>query len=364
MKFVFASYISTDTYTDPAAWLERIKAYGGVLEAVAVNHEVISIEQINYEGDYIKHGVTYQFRKFKKHTYFSLKLNLYIKQLKPDVVFIQSLHFPLQVMLLRLVVRRKTKIIIQNHAEKPFTGIKKTLVRLSEKSVNAYLFASLQMGLEWISKGNLTSPQKIHEVMELSSYFHPIPTEIARAKTVVTEDNAFLWVGRLDQNKDPLTVINAFLKFAAITPSACLYMLYHTEELLPEIKRLLTHEPNATTIKLIGEVSNDELLYWYNSVDFIISGSHYEGSGTAVCEAMSCGCIPIVTDIFSFRMMTDNGNIGILYGAGNEVELLDALQQTVQLNISFEKEKALAYFKSTLSFEAIAGRIGEIATSC
>lgn len=364
MKFVFASYISSDTYNDPTAWLERIKAYTGVLEAVAVNHEVISIEQINYKGDQIKNGVTYQFRKFDIRSYFPLKLNLYIRQQKPDVVFIHSLHFPLQVMLLRLVLGRKPKIIIQNHAEKPFTGIKKRLVRLAERYVNAYLFASRAMGLEWITKGNLTSSKKIHEVMELSSFFYPIPKETARAKTGITATNAFLWVGRLDQNKDPLTVIKAFLKFASVTPSACLYMLYHTEELLAEIHQLLKDEPNAAAIKLIGKVPNEELIYWHNSVDFIVAGSHYEGSGTAVCEAMSCGCIPIVTNIFSFGMMTDNGNIGMLYQPGNEVELLAALQQTQTLNISAEKEKSLAYFRSTLSFEAIAGRIGAIAASC
>ncbi|MES2376526.1 MAG: glycosyltransferase [Bacteroidota bacterium] len=364
MKFVFASYISSDNYNDPAAWLERIKAYTGVLEAVAVNHEVVSVEQINYEGEALKNKVNYQFRKFKKRSYFPLKLNLYISQQKPDVIFIHSLHFPLQVMLLRLILGLKPKIIIQNHAEKPFTGIKKKLVRLSEGSVNAYLFTSLEMGLNWITKGNLTSPKKIHEVMELSSFFYPISKETARAKTGITEANAFLWVGRLDQNKDPLTVIKAFLKFADVTSSACLYMLYHTEELLPQIQQLLSNEPNAAAIKLIGKVPNEELLYWHNSVDFIVSGSHYEGSGTAVCEAMSCGCIPIVTDIFSFRMMTDNGKIGMLYEAGNGVELLAALQQTATLYISAEKEKALAYFKSTLSFGAIGGRIGAIAASC
>ncbi len=364
MKFVFASYISSNTYNDPAAWLERIRAYTGVLEAVAVNHEVISIEQINYEGDEVKNGVNYRFRMFNKHRYFPLKLNLFISRQKPNVVFIHSLHFPLQVMLLRLMLGRKPKIIIQNHAEKPFTGIKKQLVRLAENSVNAYLFASRAMGLDWIAKGNLTSPNKIHEVMELSSFFYPIPKATARAKTGITETNAFLWVGRLDQNKDPITVIKAFLKFATVTPSACLYMLYHTEELLPEIQQLLNNEPNAAAIKLIGKVPNDELLYWHNSVDFIVAGSRYEGSGTAVCEAMSCGCIPIVTDIFSFRMMTDNGNIGLLFEAGNEVELLAALQQINSLNISAEKEKALTYFNSTLSFESIAGRIGAITASC
>jgi glycosyltransferase involved in cell wall biosynthesis len=365
MKFVFTSYITINSYNDPVAWLERIKAYTGILDTLALSNEVISIEQINYKGDVVKNGVQYRFKQFNRwYRYFPFEQNRYISKLNPDIVFIQSLHFPLQVILLRLALGRKPKIIIQNHAEKPFGGIKKYLLRLSERYVNAYLFASKAMGLDWIANGNLTSPQKIHEVMELSSYFSPIAKNKAKAKTGITTENVFLWVGRLDENKDPLTVIKAFLEFAAVNAGACLYMIYHTEELLPSIKELLNVSSNAGAIKLIGKIPNEDMLYWYNSADFVISGSHYEGSGTAVCEAMSCGCIPVVTDIPSFRMMTDNGNVGMLYEAGNEAKLLRALIRTTTLNKPVEGEKALSYFRSNLSFEAIALQIQEIAASC
>lgn len=365
MKFVFASYIVTSEFNHPEKWINRIRAYTGVLEALAINHKVISIEQIDYEGKYVNNGVHYQFMRLSKPgLYFPLQLHQYIKQLNPDVVFIQGLHFPLQVIQLRLLLGKKVKIIVQNHAEKPFYGIKKTLQRWASKYVNAYLFASHAMGLDWVKKGNIISPQKIHEVMELSSVFHPIDKEHARAKTGVSVQPVFLWVGRLNANKDPLNVIKAFLKFTATNPGACLYMIYHTDELLNEINHLLAHEADAEAIILIGRVPNDDLLYWYNSVDFIISGSHYEGSGTAICEAMSCGCIPVVTDIFSFRMITDNGKCGMLYEAGNEQALVAALMQTRQLDLQKQRNRSLAYFKSNLSFEAIAMRIQEIAASC
>ncbi|MDP9047553.1 MAG: glycosyltransferase, partial [Bacteroidota bacterium] len=95
----------------------------------------------------------------------------------------------------------------------------------------------------------------------------------------------------------------------------------------------------------------------------ILSGSHYEGSGTAVCEAMSCGCIPIVTDIPSFRAITDNGNCGILYEPGNQQELLSALFQTQTINKSAKRTNTLAYFEQKLSFEAIASQIHNIAAT-
>jgi glycosyltransferase involved in cell wall biosynthesis len=111
---------------------------------------------------------------------------------------------------------------------------------------------------------------------------------------------------------------------------------------------------------LIGKVAHDELQYWFNSADIIISGSHYEGSGTAICEAMSCGCMPLVTDIFSFRMITDNGKCGLLYKAGDEDGLLAALMQTQQMDIHGKQQLSLEYFRTNLSFEAIAGKIREI----
>jgi len=78
---------------------------------------------------------------------------------------------------------------------------------------------------------------------------------------------------------------------------------------------------------------------------------------------MSCGCMPLVTDILSFRMITDNGRCGLLYEAGNEAALLSALIQTQQMDIAAKQKIALAYFRSNLSFEAIARKMEEVAGS-
>ncbi len=309
-------------------------------------------------------GVHFKFVNYHDHKLrFPLKLHRLIKRLQPDVVVVHGLHNPWQVLQLRLHLDKNTKIIAQNHAEKPFNGLKKQLQKIADNYIDAYLFASKGMGLDWVNKGNLASPEKIHEVMEVSSAFYPINKTEAKAKTNAQGDVIFLWVGRLDENKDPLTVVKAFLKFAATNATARLYMIYHTEELLQNIKELLTDKANEQAITLIGKVPNDDMLYWYNSADFIISGSHYEGSGTAVCEAMSCGCIPIVTDIFSFRMITDDGQIGRLYPAGDEASLLKVLNQTKQIDTKLERDKALAYFESNLSFKAIAQKIMAVASS-
>ena len=364
MRFVFASYVYTPAFNSPVAWIDRIKAYTGILEALAKNNQVISIEQIDYEGKYQKDGVEYLFKRFSKtELKFPFRLHRFIKRQKPGVVVIQSLHFPLQVIQLRLLLGRKVKIIVQNHAEKPFTGLKKYAQRLADKYIDAYLFASYKMGAEWVERGNIASVKKIHEVMEVSSVFKPMDKAIARQKTNAQGSLVYLWVGRLNANKDPLTIVKAFLKYAAINPAAHLYMIYHTDELLTFIQQIIDISPQKNAITLVGKVPHSELQYWFNSADIIVSGSYYEGSGTAVCEAMSCACMPVVTDIFSFRMITDNGRCGLLFEPGNEAELLSALNQCDEIDIIEKQETALEYFESDLSFEAIAEKIEEIAHS-
>jgi glycosyltransferase involved in cell wall biosynthesis len=365
MRLVFVSYNYSPDIHSSQEWLDRVKIYVGSLECLSKKHTVMRVEQINYTGNFLHNGVQYYCVDYgKKKNYFPGKLNRFVKSLQPDVVIVSGLHFPLQVIQLRFRLGKKAKIIAQNHAEKPFNGIKQYLQRLADKCIDAYFFASGATGAEWVGKGNLASEKKIHEIMEVSSVFYPADKILARSKTQVSGNPIFLWAGRLNQNKDPLTVAKAFLKFIQTQPTARLYMIYQTAELLPELKLLINDEKNnRDAVVLVGEVSHNEMQNWYNSADFIISGSHYEGSGTAICEAMSCGCIPVVTDIPSFRAITGNGECGFLYKAGNEDALHSALIHTMQTDTQQKRTKTLEHFKNELSFEAIAGKIQEVTAS-
>jgi len=364
MRYVSVNYNYSPDYSTPESWFKRTEGYAGILACLSRENEVINVKQINYAGNCMHNGIDYRFENFgKKNTLFPFKLNRYINRLAPDIVIIQGLNKPLQLIQLGLLVGKKTKVIAHHHAEKPFTGWKKYVQKAADRFIHAYLFASNDMGLEWVEKKIISSPAKIHEVMEVSSPFHDINKESAKLKTGASGNPAFLWVGRLNDNKDPLTVVKAFIKYTAINPDARLYMLYHTDELLPAIKQLLKNGNAADKIIPVGKIAHDEMLYWYNSAGFFISGSHYEGSGTALCEAISCGCIPIVTDIPSFRMITDRGRCGWLYKPGDEDDLLSALVDTKSPGLQAKQTRALAFFKSNLSFEAIAQKIQGIAQS-
>lgn len=365
MKFVFTSYSSSPEYKVPGDWLDRINAYTGILEKLGIEHTVTGIERINYEGAFKKNNVQYFFIRQKQRTVrFPFRLHRLVKKLKPDVVFINGLIFPLQVIQLRLALGKKNKIILLHRGERPFRGLKGYLQKLADRMIDAYLFTSAEFGKEWMQFGNISSQKKIYEVIQGSSVFYPGEKTSARKRLGIDGSPVFLWVGRLNANKDPLTVVKAFLKFIEVEPRAKLYMIYQTEELLNETRNLIQAQKNANqSIRLVGKIEHRQLQAWYSTADFILSGSHHEGSGIAVCEAMSCGCIPIVTDIVSFRKMTGPGNCGWLYEPGNEEALLKILLQIPGLDIETAQAKTIKQFKEELSFDAIAKKIEQVLVS-
>jgi len=361
MKIVSTSYNKVFNCNDPHQWLKRISFYTGILERLSAGNDVISIDQIDYEGSLVQNGVNYHFARQKRKTaIFPVKKHRFIRKMKPDVVMINGFIYPLQIIQLKLSIGKQTKIIILHRAERPFTGWKKYLQKLADKCIDAYLFTSREFGKEWMQTGIITNEKKIHEIIQASSSFQSQDKNTARAELSVTGVPIFLWVGRLDANKDPVTVVKGFIQFLSFYPGARLYMIYQTSELLNEITALITAEKKSENIRLIGFVAHQKMQSWYNSADFIISGSHYEGSGIAISEAMSCGCIPILTNIISFRRMTGPDKCGLLYEPGNDKELLAVLLQTKEMKMEYETKKTIQQFREELSFEAIARKIEEL----
>jgi glycosyltransferase involved in cell wall biosynthesis len=365
MKIVSTSYISVNEETDPQAWLRKISYYTGVFEELAKSHHVTSFERIGFEGEINRLNVNYRFiRLTRKSRKFPVKMHKEVDQLKPDIVLVHGLHFPFQLLQLRFSLHKKAKIFLQHHAEKPARGWKKYFQRMALNKADGYFFTSLKSAEEWQEQGLLSDMSKVYEVMEASSRFAPISKEKARARTGVTGEETYLWVGRLNENKDPLTLLNAFESFLRQNPLARLFIIYQEKDMEAELKRRIGQSVTLkTNTKLIGRIDHTEMLYWYNSCDFIISTSFYEGSGVAVCEAMSCGCIPVLSRIPSFIKMSDGGNCGFLFEPGEPADLVRVLVESLSLDKAMMKEKVLTQFRRELSFEAIARKMDQAFTS-
>jgi glycosyltransferase involved in cell wall biosynthesis len=339
--------------------VERINFFAALVEEMAKTRDVKSVHCIQYSGVVNRNGVEYHFIDCSRsEIIFPIKLHRYVlRELKPDVIIVHGFHFPLQVLLLHRAIS-SAKIIIQHHSERPLRHIKGFLQRLVDKFASAYFFPSIEQAKPWIEQGQIATTKKIHEVTEVPSVFYPIDKEKAKAVTKVDAARMYLWVGRFDTNKDPLTLVKGFIEFARSNQDVRLYVIYQSEELIDEVKSIID-EANELSgkIVLVGKVAHAQLLYWFNSADFIISTSHYEGMGIAVCEAMSCGCIPILSDIPSFREMTDNGTCGLLFSPGDVDHLKNKLIESIALNARIEREKVLEKYSRTMSAAAISKKM-------
>lgn len=364
MRIVHISYAYMKDQTDPEMWLQKLDFYTGILEALTADATVISVHCLSYSGILRKNNVEYHFLKargIEKH--FPVTVNMYVKKLRPDIVVVHGLIYPMHVLLLRMILDKGCKVIVQHHAERPLTNILRFIQPCTDRFVNAYLFCAVDLAARWVNKGLISPKRKIYEVMEGSSAFTAMDKEVARKKSKVSGDKVFLWVGGLHDRKNPLLMVSAFARFAKSAPGSRLYIIHQSVELIDEVRRVIQKEGASDTVILVGSIHHLDLVYWYNSADFIVSTSKYEGSGIAVCEGMSCGCIPILSDIPSFKMMTDNGRIGFLFSGNDRDALIRVLEDCERLDIVNEKKKVLQQFADALSFPAIANRMISVARS-
>lgn len=359
MRLVDVSFFYDDNIATPEALLQQHYTITGWSEALQQQGlEVTVLKRLNEEHFLSKNNVQHHFIKDRfggmiKPWHFPFKFLWNIRSLNADVVHVHGFMFPVQVLLLRLLLNKKTAIIVQHHGGYPPKGLKGYLYSLMNNLADGFFFSTIEQGAAWFN--NKKQQQKVMPVMEGSNHFNYCQRVTARTKTQLEGNPIFLWVGRLDDNKDPLTVLNGFERLIEKHPTASLYMIYSDDELLQQVQDKINHtETLKQAVHLLGSIPHNELENYYNSSDYFVLGSHYEGSGYALSEALACGCIPIVTSIPSFNMMTDNGRLGALCQTGSSESFVEAATIAMNKNIEVESKNCVVFFKKNLSFDAIA----------
>jgi glycosyltransferase involved in cell wall biosynthesis len=132
-------------------------------------------------------------------------------------------------------------------------------------------------------------------------------------------------------------------------------MIHSGHQLLAAVKnKIEASQILNRKVHLLGKIDRDKIKMYYNSADYFVAGSHYEGSVYALSEALRCGCVPIVTNIPTFQMMTDNGQLGALWKPGDENSFVEAANFVLGKPLDNERKACIDFFDKNLSFDAIA----------
>jgi len=333
----------------------KINKFSFAFDFLFLLQEKFNITVFDFIGvnkSFNKQGIQFNYLKRKHNNKVIVPWSLFfkIKKLNPDYVYIQSLAYPHFILLLSLFLKNNCKVIVQDHADSYPSGLKKTVFKWADKIIDLYFFTSKKMTIKYVEEGLISSESKIIECVEGSTQFkfNPNPKK---------DPDLFLWVGRLDSNKDPLTILKAFKKYAVHNPKAKLKMFYENDQLLSKIKLFVDNSSLSQNVDLMGKIPHKELEQWYQKSTFFILGSHKEGGPISLVEAMACGCIPIVTNIAPFQAMTNNGDCGLLFSPGDYKELSQQLNKIESLDIEKLRNKTLSQFEHHLSHQAIASKI-------
>ncbi len=86
--------------------------------------------------------------------------------------------------------------------------------------------------------------------------------------------------------------LKAFIEAAALLPQVTFAILGLTDENQQVIKGMI----KSNNVELMGYMSQQDLLAYYQKAKVFCQLSYRESFGMATAEAMACGCIPVVTD--------------------------------------------------------------------
>lgn len=137
-------------------------------------------------------------------------------------------------------------------------------------------------------------------------------------KLSIRQKNIFLFVGRLDAEKNVMTLIRAFSRMYNKEEDVLLIVGTGSKE--QEYKSFV-QQNNIKNILLLGRKEGRELISIYNLADIFILPSSYEPFGAVTNEALVYGCFTIVSNKAGSNCLIENGKNGFVFSPNSEDEL-------------------------------------------
>ena len=199
-----------------------------------------------------------------------------------------------------------------------------------------------------------------YEIPESTSRFAPGDRPQARRVTGIEGDPALLWVGHLDANKDPLTVLAGVSAAVRTLPGPAAVVLLRGGAAAARRSRSASTPIRMLRgrVHLLGRVPHERVEELMRAADLFVLGSHREGSGYSLIEALACGLPPVVTDIPSFRALTAGGAVGVCGRAGRRSGARrGALRGAAARTGPLARRAVREHFERELSFSALGRKL-------
>lgn len=335
--------------------LERWHSLVDIAEVAASAGTRISVLQAAARDDLIRrNGIDYHFvdvRGLRAASHRGRRFASLLADIKADVLHAHSLGLVEDAFAVAQCLPR-LPIVIQDHADRPPRWWRRPQWRRWYAAVSGVAFTALDQARPFNAVGAFGPRVRLFAIPESSSRFAPGSRADARLETGLYGAPCVLWVGHLSQGKDPLTVLDGVSQAASRLPGLQLWCAFGNAPLLDHVRRRVESDPQlGRRVHLLGTVAHAQVQTLMRAADLFVSGSHSEGSGYALLEALACGLTPVVTDIPAFRALIGDSRVGHLWPCGDATALARTLVEAAASRPS--PAQVRAHFDAALSFAAV-----------
>jgi len=250
-----------------------------------------------------------------------MKLKKYIKNINPDVI-VSFLPEPSYRVLFLKIFNRKLKVIVSVRNDPKIeykSKLNNSIMNILYPLADGFIFQT-EEAKEYFSS-------KIQEKSEVIP--NPIADEFINAEINEKKDKIIVNVGRLEEQKNQLTLIQAFKDFSVSYPEYRLF-IYGEGSLRKQLEDEIANLKISDKVFLPGKVDNiiDEL----NKAEIFVLSSKYEGMPNALMEAMAMGLVCISTDCpcGGPRFLITNEENGILISENSKEQICNSLIKVVE----------------------------------
>lgn len=148
-----------------------------------------------------------------------------------------------------------------------------------------------------------------------------------------------LFVGNLVPIKGIDVLLKAIHILKSRGTSKCMLYLVGSGPLKESLCNMITDLSLQDCVRMVGEVSNQNLHLWMNASDLFCLPSHNEGWPNVLMEALACGVPVVATKVGGIPEIINDTTLGILVPPRDEKKLAEAIEEA--LCRKWDREKLL-----------------------
>ena len=146
----------------------------------------------------------------------------------------------------------------------------------------------------------------------------------------ITKPLVIGYAGRIVRQAKRADLLPAFIELLEESGIDYFFQIAGEGECLEKIETFIQKNDLSNKVQLLGRLPKSEMDSFWKRQDVFVNISEYEGTSLSMLEAMSYGCVPVVTDVSGAREFIVDGENGYICPVGAIEEIAECIKALAQ----------------------------------